>query len=142
MAQEGPSCRKDKCMEKAFRHRKDRGGHIHESGLCFECFVDAVRDGKKDKPTGVQLKGGKKMVLKRGEDMKWSFKILAVKISELEQERAEEKGGEERVFHVFAQQRKRNTQEAVVESEGTFDLSDLVSGKDEEESHHVMSNVE
>lgn len=151
MAQEGPSCRKDKCMEKAFRHRKDRGGHIHESGLCFECFVDAVRDGKKDKPTGVQLKGGKKMVLKRGEDMKWSFKILAVKISEdteepiqrmLEQARAEEKGGEERVFHMFTQQRKKNIQEAVVESEGIFDLSDLVSEKDEEESHHVMSNVE
>jgi hypothetical protein len=138
-------------MEKAFRHRKDRGGHIHESGLCFECFVDAVRDGKKDKPTGVQLKGGKKMVLKRGEDMKWSFKILAVKISEdteepiqrmLEQGRAEEKGEEERVFRMFAQQIKRNEQEAVVESEGMFDLSDLYGETEEKESHHVMSNIE
>ena len=91
------------------------------------------------------------MVLKRGEDMKWSFKILAVKFSEdteepiqrmLEQGRAEEKGGEERVFHMFAQQIKRKEQEAVVESEGMFDLSDLFSEKDEEGQHHVMSNIE
>ena len=151
IAQEGPGCKKDKCMEKAFRHRKDRGGHVHESGLCFECFVDAVRDGKQDKPKGVQLKGGKKMVLKRGEDMKWFFKILAVKISEdteepiqsmLEQGRAEEKGEEERVFHMFAQQRKKSYKEAVVESEGMFDLSDLCPEKDEGDRHHVMSNME
>jgi hypothetical protein len=134
MAQEGPGCKKDKCVEKALRHRKDRGGHVHECGLCFDCFVDAVRDGKKDVPAGVQLKGGKKMVLKRGEDVKWSFKILAVKCSEdaeepiqrmLEQGRAEEKRGEERLCHMFAQQIKRNEQEAVVESEGMFDLSDF-----------------
>ena len=83
--------------------------------------------------------------------MKWPFKILAVKCSEdaeepiqrmLEQGRAEEKRGEERVFHVFAQQIKRNEQEAVVESEGMFDLSDLYGETEKEESHHVMSNIE
>ena len=91
------------------------------------------------------------MVLKRGEDMKWFFKILAVKISEdteepiqsmLEQGRAEEKGEEERVFHMFAQQRKKSYKEAVVESEGMFDLSDLCPEKDEGDRHHVMSNME
>ena len=60
----------------------------------------------------------------------------------LEQGRAEEKGEEERVFHMFAQQIKRNEQEAVVESEGMFDLSDLYGETEKEESHHVMSNIE
>ena len=43
---------------------------------------------------------------------------------------------------MFAQQIKRKEQEAVVESEGMFDLSDLYGETEKEESHHVMSNIE
>ena len=136
-AQENPMCRYDKCGEKAFRHRKDRGGHTHESGMCFDHFVEAVREGKKEKPGGVPLKGGKKMVLKRGDNLKWGFKILSVKTEEEDENpiqkmlklgRAEEGGEEERVFHTFLRDQdvvRKSLGEMVVESEGVFDLADL-----------------
>ena len=149
--QEGQTCRKDKCMEKAFHHKKERGGHVHESKLCFECFVDAVRDGKKEKPEGVHLKDGKKMVLKRGEDLRWNFKILAVKMVEnhegpiqkfLKHGRAEDMGEEEMVFHTFMQRNQEDTshEELVVVEEGKFDLRELGDG--EETGFPIMSNTQ
>ena len=142
--QENPECKGDKCAAKAFRHKKERGGQVHESGLCFDCFVEAVRDGKKDKPDGVKLKGGKKMVMKRGEDMKWNFRILSIQMAEndegpiqkmLKRNRAEEGGEEERIFHTFIQSQgevRKSTRNTVIESEGTFDLADLEDGSESE----------
>jgi hypothetical protein len=135
-AQESPVCRYDKCGEKAFRHKKERGGHMHESGMCFDHFVEAVREGKKDKPGGVPLKGGKKMVLKRGENLKWNFKILSVKTEEENKSPIQEMlklartdgGEEERVFHTFLRNQdtlKKSMMNMIVESEGVFDLADL-----------------
>ena len=140
--QENPECKGDKCTVKAFRHKKERGGQIHESGLCFDCFVEAVRDGKKDRPDGVKLKGGKKMIMKRGEDMKWNFRILSIQMEEndegpiqkmLKRNRAEEGGEEERIFHTFIQNQgevRKSTRNMVIESEGTFDLADLEEGNE------------
>ena len=132
--QTGLACRFDKCQEKAFHHKKERGGHVHESGMCFEHFVESVREGKKENPQGVPLKGGKKMILKRGEDMKWSFKIMAVK----EKERSEiqdmlawsEAGNtaDERIFSTFVRnkrEREDKLSSMYVECEGTFDIADL-----------------
>ena len=79
-AQESPVCRHAKCEERAFRHKKEHGGNVHESGMCFDHFVEAVREGKKEKPGGVPLKGGKTMVLRRGEDKKWKFQILSIAV--------------------------------------------------------------
>ena len=142
--QSSPGCRYEKCEEEAFRHRKDRGGHIHESGMCFDHFVEAVREGKKDKPAGVPLKGGKKMVLKRGENLKWKFQILSVKLGEDESaiqqmlmadgNRLEGKRDEEeRVFLAFMQNDTKEMgggkRRLVVEYEGGFDLADLEAGR-------------
>lgn len=102
--------------------------------MCFEHFVESVREGKKENPQGVPLKGGKKMILKRGEDMKWSFKIMAVK----EKERSEiqdmlawsEAGNtaDERIFSTFVRnkrEREDKLSSMYVECEGTFDIADL-----------------
>ena len=147
-AQTQSECRYEKCTAKAFCHKKERGGHVHESGLCFDHFVEAVRGGKKDKPEGVPLKGGKKMVLKRGEDMRWSFKIMSI-MDEVRDntyiEKADDEtiqalltmvsksqidgggGPDERgVFHAFMkEQEEEHVHKMRVEYEGCFDLRDL-----------------
>ena len=150
--QDSPECKGDKCSAKAFRHKKERGGQVHESGMCFDCFVEAVRDGKKEKPDGVKLKGGKKMIMKRGEDMKWNFKILSIQMEEndggpiqkmLKRNRAEEGGEEERIFHTFIQNQgvvRKSTRNMVIESEGTFDLADLEEGSDQEKEGYQSSS--
>ena len=157
-------CKHDKCDAKAFCHKKERGGHVHESGLCFDHFVEAVRMGKKEKPEGIPLKGGKKMVLKRGEDMKWSFKIMAVMNSQREKEECERGdsnsiqamlemaknterigGGEQGIFHAFMREQKEDQiRHMQVEFEGYFDLRDLddYTGEGEEKSEWGAHRVE
>ena len=166
LAQESPVCRHDRCNEKAFRHKKERGGHVHESRMCFEHFVHGVRDGKKEKPEGVPLKGGKKMVLKRGEGLKWTFKILSVKAEEEDEGpiqkmlKMERDGGgeEERVFSTFVRDHsivQQSLRKMIAESEGGFDLADLEGSRYEKqegeiesyeggggEQYPVMSNVQ
>jgi hypothetical protein len=119
--QTGQICRFDKCQEKAFNHKKERGGHVHESGTCFEHFVESVREGKKENPQGVPLKGGKKMILKRGEDMKWSFKIVAVKGKErseiqdvLAWSEAGKNAADERIFSAFVRNKREKERRQVI----------------------------
>ena len=37
--QTGQICRFDKCQEKAFHHKKERGGRVHESGMSIKTIV-------------------------------------------------------------------------------------------------------
>ena len=138
-AQASPECRHAKCQERAFRHKQERGGAVHESGMCFDHFVEAVREGKKEKPGGVPLKGGKTVVLKRGEDKRWKFQILSVTVGHENGEedrrvrqRTLEEGESSHAFSAMLKMKQEELdqkmfEQLVVESEGGFDIGDLGS---------------
>ena len=75
-----PTCRYDGCTRAAFAHKKERGGELHASKMCFDHFLLGVEDSKLPKPIGVPIKGGKTLVAKRGEDKKWEYKIFNVQL--------------------------------------------------------------
>ena len=91
------------------------------------------------------------MIMKRGEDMKWNFRILSIQMEEddegpiqkmLKRNRAEEGGEEERIFHTFIQSQgevRKSTRNMVIESEGTFDLADLEEGSEADKEAHTNS---
>ena len=75
-----PICRYKDCNRPAFCHKKERGGELHGSKMCFDHFLFSVEDSKLQKPLGIPLKDGKTMVAKRGEDKKWEYKIFNVQV--------------------------------------------------------------
>ena len=77
-----PICRYKDCDRPAFCHKKERGGELHGSKMCFDHFLFSVEDSKLPKPLGIPIKGGKTMVAKRGEDKKWDYKIFNVQVKE------------------------------------------------------------
>jgi hypothetical protein len=73
-------CVCDKCTRFAFCHKKERGGAVHASKMCFDHFILGVEDSKLSKPVGIPIKGGKTMIAKRGEDKKWEYKAFNIRL--------------------------------------------------------------
>ena len=73
-------CIYDKCARFAFCHKKERGGEVHASKMCFDHFLLGVEDSKLSKPVGIPIKGGKTMIAKRGEDKKWEYKVFNIRL--------------------------------------------------------------
>jgi hypothetical protein len=76
-----PTCQYKDCTRPAFCHKKERGGEMHASKMCFDHFLLGVEDSKLQKPLGIPIKGGKTMVAKRGDDKKWEYKIFNVQMN-------------------------------------------------------------
>ena len=147
-----PICRYDGCTRPAFAHKKERGGAVHDSKMCFDHFLLGVEDSKLAKPVGVPIKGGKTMVAKRGEDKKWNYKIFNIRLkshdklnmvrqqtflSQIKDEDADdllnalrdemEKPGGMRVYHTEVDNEGFDWNNLVPECEGLFDLPDTGS---------------
>ena len=75
-----PVCQFHDCTRPAFSHKKEHGGNLHGSKMCFDHFLLGVEDSKKSKPVGIPVKGGKTMIAKRGEDKKWAYKIFNIRL--------------------------------------------------------------
>jgi hypothetical protein len=75
-----PTCVYDGCTRPAFSHKRERGGHLHGSKMCFDHFLLGVEDSKLSKPVGIPIKGGKTMIAKRGEDKSWEYKIFNIRL--------------------------------------------------------------
>jgi hypothetical protein len=73
-------CVYEKCNRFAFCHKKERGGQVHGSKMCFDHFLLGVEDSKLSKPIGIPIKGGKTMIAKRGEDKKWEYKVFNIRL--------------------------------------------------------------
>ena len=78
---DNPICRFKDCTRTAFRHKKERGGEVHGSKMCFNHFLLGVEDSKRQKPVGVPIKGGKTMISKRDDDKKWQYKVFNVQMN-------------------------------------------------------------
>jgi hypothetical protein len=75
-----PVCQFHDCTRPAFSHKKEHGGNLHGSKMCFGHFLLGVEDSKKSKLVGIPVKGGKTMIAKRGKDKKWAYKISNIRL--------------------------------------------------------------
>jgi hypothetical protein len=152
-------CRHENCQRPAFCHKKERGGQVHGSKMCFDHFLLGVEDSKLSKPVGIPIKGGKTMIAKRGADKSWEDKIFNFRLKEhdgvekvrqntflkrIGNEDAEEllralhnefdnNSGELKVYQTSVDENGTNWENFASESGGTFDLPDVDGLIDDEE---------
>ena len=158
-----PDCRYDGCTRPAFAHKKERGGELHASKMCFDHFLLGVEDSKLAKPIGVPIKGGKTLVAKRGEDKKWEYKVFNVQLrchdkldmlrrktflTQIKDEDAEnllkalrdemDGAGGMKIYHTKIETEGFEWDNIVAEYEGSFDLPEADSIMDDYEEIKVF----